>query len=122
IHFNSRNEVNGKASLSKFERIEGTKTERVRTSWIPSRHETKVVPYKNEILIWTFDTGCGFGYENTGLLVNLGSGTLTSRYKDEIKVAAANSHIGLSDRLMDLVFGPIDARILEIYNDFRGRQ
>lgn len=94
--------ISGRAFLSRYDRVE--KSEK-KFKWFPPRYQIQSV-LKDE-RIWEVHTFDFF----------IWAGTFRSDYKDSLKRDALKKGINVSDKLLGLVFGPIDAEILGMYQE-----
>lgn len=94
--------IKGEVSLSRYDRVE--KLERT-FKWFPPRYQIQSV-LKDE-RIWKIDKFAFFVW----------GGKLDSEYRNVLKKEALSEGITISDKLIELVFGPIDAEIMGMYQE-----
>ncbi len=97
--------MKGYGWLFRFDRTEKSKKELIR--WFPPKYEIKTSLEDKKI------------WEIKGFHHFLWNGELNSDYKGFLKKEALKEGVTVSDKLLDLVFGPIEAQILEMYHDLR---
>lgn len=115
VYFDSLN-VRGNACLLKYN-LRYANTKRIKEiKLIPPRlklEDVKIRIVGN--LIWEFCTESNYTYFLLSGRTYKGDGS----YRNAITGNAANSNIGLSKRVFDLVFGPIDERIMQMYQEVK---
>lgn len=114
-------DIRGAVSLEKVEKITETKRVKVKVGGFFSRQyryrETVVVTEKQ---VWLVDTGKDNNGWACDYFVSRGE-SRTERdqgytYRGALIGKLANNKILVSDALLDAVFGPIDQKLLEVYN------
>jgi len=106
--------IKGRARLSKYERTKGTKNKIKPTQWFPPKFQTQEVPFVKDKRIWRINSS---EYHNSYYF--LSDGKLQTEYRDALKEMAENQRLGLSHKLFEMVFGPIDSEIMEIYKQVK---
>ncbi|MBW2990226.1 hypothetical protein KY348_00815 [Candidatus Woesearchaeota archaeon] len=111
LYFDSDLDVRGKVALSRRDkRIETVKKKRLARVF-PPKIKVKEVPVKRKYLIWSFST------HDTEYMVYGGRSNWSSKcgYRSIIKKKALAKGIVLKDKLLDVVFGPMEREIMEWY-------
>jgi hypothetical protein len=103
--------MRGCARLTRYDKIEETKNKRKCVRKFPPKFETQKIPYVKETEIWTVDSSYGSYFIVNGRL----KGYIVPGYKNCLKEEAFRKGIILSNKLIEMVFEPIDVEIMEMY-------
>ncbi|MEK6968901.1 MAG: hypothetical protein AABW48_00565 [Nanoarchaeota archaeon] len=101
---NECDSIEGQVSLSRYNRVE--KLERT-FKWFPPRYQ--VQSSLKDDRIWKIDRFAFFVWD----------GKFKPEYRNILKKEALNKGITVSDKLIELVFGPIDTEIMEMYQELQ---
>ena len=119
-------DIRGQAVLSKYSRKIGEKETKNLVRKIPPKFETVRTPYNIDTLVWQVKSG-EFTYEGfmkKGIydcIYFLSNGEskigydCSAHYRAKLLGEANNQGISLTPKLFDEVFGPIDKKIMELY-------
>lgn len=108
----------GNSRLEKSETKTRYETKRTRISWFPPKVVESENPVHNNKTIWSIIAGYSEKSDTNSIL---SWGEIKNKrgyggYRSSLIGNAANQGILLSDELLDKVFGPLEAQLLEIYN------
>ena len=108
-------DIRGTARLSKYERIKGTRNKTKLIQLFPPKFQTREVPFVKDRKIWMIDSwnSCNYSFLSHGKLRT--GYDCSSDYRTALKVEATNHGLILSHKLFEIVFGPIDSKIMEMY-------
>ena len=116
LHFEGMDDdIRGTARLSKYERTEGIRNKTKLIQLFPPKFQTQEVPFVKDRRIWMIhsSTICNYSFLSHG---ELRTGyDCSSDYRTALKGEATNHGLILSHKLFEMVFGPIDSEIMEIY-------
>lgn len=118
LHFDGLN-IRGTAALSRYRKTEGTRNERKLVRRFPPKFQITPVPVVDQTLIWRIvsdDIASKYFFSHGKLATDY---DCDAHYRTALKGAAANQNIGLTHQLFEMVFGPIDAKILAMYQQAR---
>lgn len=112
LHFDGM-DIRGIARLSRYERTEGTRNKRKLIRWFPPKFQTQKVPFVDDKIVWRIDS------ENHDFFLSDGELKTeyhcSAHYRADLRGVAVNQGLGLSHKLFEMVFGPIDSKIMEMY-------
>lgn len=110
----SDNAVRGNAQMSKYQSQTGIKTEvRFLRRWLPIPISIKKVPIEKQRLIWKVEEDWHEYFISEGETQNNCIGL--SGYRCSLVEKASFEGIKISPKLLDMIFNPIDKRIMEEY-------
>jgi hypothetical protein len=110
-------DIRGSARLSKYDRTEGIKNQRKLVQWFPPKFQTEEVPVVSDRRIWTLNSDNYDYFVSSGELKT--GYDCDAHYRADLKGKAANQGLRLSHKLFEMVFGPIDSEILDMYRQAR---
>jgi len=115
LHFGGMDDIKGEARLSKYIRTKETKIKKKFVRWFPPKFQTEEIPYVNEKKVWAV---------NSGLNYFIYDGESKTEYdhfshKSILEERATSKGLNLSHKLFDMVFGPIDSKIMNMYKQAR---
>ena len=114
--------LSGYATLTKYIEIRGVREYKRIVSLIPFKRTTEIIPVVNSNQfcwkVYSSRLDCNPKYFIVdGKIMKYGF----NDYKSALKANAANQGIGITEKLIDLVFEPIDQQLLQKYREVFGR-
>ena len=116
LYFEIDNDIRGTATLSRYDIIKSTKIKRRLVKFLPPTIESKEISVETEKLVWVFRSD----KYNNKFFTSRGESIdkqANYGYKAGIASDAFDKGVTLSNKLLDMVFGPIDAKMRELYQE-----
>lgn len=113
-------DIRGGAQISKYNRRKVETDKRKIRSLIPFRTERVNVTRNDDSLVWSVSTDYDSYYFVSGGELRTGYDR-GAHYRGKLLGRAANKNIALSTKLFDLLFEPIDEKIMVMYQEAKRR-